>query len=323
MKKNFIFYFISLIVYIGPLTAQEGESGFKSITITKDANGNQKSQLDVSSSQPQNVIVRADIDENIPESGKQFSDRYALIIGNEDYQAFQTNLSEEANVTFAERDARLFMQYAIKTLGITQDNIIFGINVGHIEMERMLSKIKFVIQHSEGKAEVFIYYAGHGFPDLETKSAYIMPVDVSATDLKYALSLKDIYTNLTEYPCNRVTVFLDACFSGGGRDLGLLAARAVKVKPKEETIQGNLVVFSASSEEQPALPYKEKQHGMFTYFLLKKIQESNGNVTYSDLYEYLNKNVPIKSVMINNLEQTPKLNVSPKVGDKWKTWTIN
>lgn len=322
MKRVIIFSLVSLIAYNQNLTGQEGESGFKSINITKDERGNQKSQLDVSSSQPKNVIILADIDENIPESVKTFPDRYALIIGNEDYKAFQTNLSSEANVAFAERDAKLFNQYAQKTLGVPSDNILFEVNVGHIEMVRMFEKLNLIIKHTQGQAEVYVYYAGHGFPDMDTKTPHLMPVDVSATDLQYAIKLKDIYASLTEYPSKRVTVFLDACFSGGGRDLGLLAVRAVKVKPKEESIIGNLIVFSASSEEQAALPYKEKQHGIFTYYLLKKIQETEGETTYQELYDYVNKNVAIKSVMINNLEQTPKLNISPSVGEKWKSWTI-
>ncbi len=39
-------------------------------------------------------------------------------------------------------------------------------------------------------------------------------------------------------------------------------------------IRGNMVVFSASSAEQSALPFANEKHGMFTYYLLKKFQES-------------------------------------------------
>ncbi len=59
----------------------------------------------------------------------------------------------------------------------------------------------------------------------------------------------------------------------GGGDAGLLAARSIKVRPKQNVVNGNLVVFSASSGEQSALPYENEQHGMFTFYLLKKIKE--------------------------------------------------
>ena len=59
---------------------------------------------------------------------------------------------------------------------------------------------------------------------------------------------------------------------------------------------------------------------MFTYFLLKKFQESKGNVTLGELSEYLNQNVPIKSLRINQKEQDPKVNTSTKVVNDWRNW---
>ena len=58
-----------------------------------------------------------------------------------------------------------------------------------------------------------------------------------------AIKLEDIYKKLAESGAGRVTVFLDACFSGGARDAGLIAARSVKVKAKENLVTGNVVVL--------------------------------------------------------------------------------
>ena len=52
--------------------------------------------------------------------------------------------------------------------------------------------------------------------------------------------------------------------TGGSRNLGLLASRGIKIKPKEESLSGNMVVFSASQEDQSALPYHDEKHGVFT-----------------------------------------------------------
>ena len=89
-------------------------------------------------------------------------------------------------------------------------------------------------------------------------------------NVKSGISLKKLYSELNKYPTKRTTVFLDACFSGGARNMPLLAARGVRINPKEETISGNIVVFSATSEKQSALSFDREKHGMFTYFLLKK-----------------------------------------------------
>ena len=111
---------------------------------------------------------------------------------------------------------------------------------------------------------------------------------------------------------------MDACFSGGSRGQGLLASRGVKVKPKDELLAGNIVVFTSSSGEQSSLPFKDKQHGMFTYYLLKKLQETSGSVSYAELYDYVKKEVDLNCVKINNKEQTPTLLISNDLGDKWR-----
>ncbi|MCK4360635.1 MAG: hypothetical protein KAV70_02735, partial [Bacteroidales bacterium] len=79
---------------------------------------------------------------------------------------------------------------------------------------------------------------------------------------------------------------------------------------------------SASSGDQSSLPYKEKQHGMFTYFLLKKLQSTRANLTYKELSDYISEQVGIKSALINNKEQIPQTNVSPEAQSKWKEWRM-
>lgn len=251
------------------------------------------------------------------------NNRYALIVGNEDYSSHQKSLRTESNVDFAIKDAEMFHKYARHYLGIPEENIILLKNAKAIEMHRAINKINMITGITKGKAEVFFYYAGHGFPDEQTKDPYLMPVDVSGADLEFALPLKEIYDKFTEYPTQKVTVFLDACFSGGARNQGLVAARGVKVVPKTNIISGNMVVFTASSDDQSSLPYHEKGHGIFTYFLLKKIQETQGYVSYRELSDYLKEQVAIKSVMINNKKQIPETNISVDLQDTWHSMYLN
>ncbi len=189
-------------------------------------------------------------------------------------------------------------------------------------MNREIEKLSRLAFYSNGKAELIFYYAGHGFPDEKTKESYIMPVDISGSDVTSGIKLSYLYKKLTENPVKSATVFLVACFSGGGRNQGLLAARGVRIQPKENLVQGNLVVFSASTGEQSSLPYKEKQHGMFTYFLLKKLQESKGNVTYDELSNYIKTEVQLNSVKINSKDQNPQTLTSPSLSDEWKMWNL-
>lgn len=260
---------------------------------------------------------KSDIDSNIPQTGNKYPLRFALIFGNEDYSSHQVDLSSEINVDFARNDASAFKEYAINTLGIPEKNVIFLLDATTGQMNQGISKMNLILKNTQGNAEVFVYYAGHGLPDEQTKEAYLMPVDVSGKNASEGIKLKDMYTKLTEYPSKRITVFIDACFSGGARNQGLLAARGVKVKAKEEVLDANLIVFTASSGEQSSLPFKEQNHGIFTYFLLKKLQESGGNVSYEELSKYLKENVSLQSVLVNDKEQSPQINISNSVANEW------
>ena len=265
----------------------------------------------------------SDVDKNIPVVSDKKPYLFALIIGNEDYSSFQNGLGSEVNVAYAANDARIFKEYAAKTLGVPEENTILLLNARAIEMNRAITKMNLFAKNSNGKAEFYIYYAGHGFPDEVSKEPYLMPVDVSGSDLQFAVKLNDLYRKMTEYPTQKVTIFLDACFSGGGRNQGLVAARGVKIKPREEALSGNLVVFTSSSEDQSSLAYKEEQHGMFTYFLLKKLQETKGKITYKALADYLTEQVGLNSIRVNEKEQNPQINISPDVQNVWELWKFS
>ncbi|MDB2443119.1 caspase family protein, partial [Flavobacteriales bacterium] len=257
------------------------------------------------------------VDKNIPKNPK-VKNRFALIIGNEDYTSYQSGLSTEQNVDYAVNDARVFKDYAINTLGIRKENLFHLSNATAGKMSSEIERITKLVKLKGEDAELIFYYAGHGFPDEETKIPYLIPVDVTVSDLSRAIKLSDIYHKFEETNAKRVTVFLDACFTGGSRNLGLLASRGVKIRPKQEEMNGNLIVFSASSEEQSALPFHREKHGIFTYHLLKKIQESQGNISYSDLFDYLQEMVQETSLRYNSKEQEPKVNTSPHIVNIWR-----
>jgi uncharacterized caspase-like protein len=167
-----------------------------------------------------------------------------------------------------------------------------------------------------------VYYAGHGLPLESTKVPFLIPVDVSGADPSMGISLPEMYSRLGQFPSKRVVVFLDACFSGGSRGTQLLAMRGVRIKAEDAQVAGNLMVFSASSGEESALPWAEKQHGFFTYHLLKKLQETQGNVTYQSLAEYLRKEVRLQALKVSGKDQNPQLLVSPDLSLEWNQWTV-
>lgn len=269
------------------------------------------------------TTIASDVDINIPKVEKEYPYRFALIIGNEDYKSHQREMGNEINVDFARNDALTFQKYCTNVLGIPEKNVTLLLDATSASIWQAVDKISKLIKVNNGKAEVFFYYAGHGLPHEATKEPYLIPVDVSGGNLTYAIKLNEVYSKLTESPSQKVIVFLDACFSGGARNQTLLAARGVKVKPKHDALSGNIVVFAASTDEQSSLPYKEKQHGLFTYYLLKKLQESKGNVTLSELSDYIQENVNLNSILVNNKEQSPQILFSINIEGKWSSWTLH
>ena len=264
------------------------------------------------------IIGQSDVDVNIPITDIENKKTFALVIGNEDYSSFQMDLNTSTNVDFATVDAKTYKKYLTNTLGVPDENITLLINATAGQMRQSIAKLSAIAEAYEGEVQLIFYYAGHGLPKEDTEEPYLIPVDVSSSNLDYALKLEDVFNKLTEHKSERVTVFLDACFSGGARNQGLVAARGVRIKPKSPFVMGNLIVFSASSEDQAAHPYKEKAHGIFTYYLLKGLQISNGEMSYGELEDFIRTNVMRKSVLVNNKVQSPEVKVSPVFEYSWQ-----
>lgn len=255
------------------------------------------------------------VDENIPTSNKQNTNTFAVIIANENYQSV-------APVPFALNDGNIFREYCLKTLGIPEKQIKYIPNATG-------NQIKAQINWLQTLAEVFtdphiiFYYAGHGIPDESSRTAYLLPVDGIGTDVSTGYKLDDLYAVLGKMPAENVTVFMDACFSGSKREEGMLAsARGVAIKAKSGMPQGNMVVFSAAQSDETAYPNNEEKHGMFTYFLLKKLQDTKGDVTLHELGEYITKNVSQQSILLNGKSQTPCVTPSASLDASWREWKL-
>jgi uncharacterized caspase-like protein len=174
----------------------------------------------------------------------------------------------------------------------------------------------------KGEASVIIYYAGHGIPDESNRTSYLLPIDGYGNDVSSGYSLDKLYKELGSKPAKSVLVLLDACFSGSSRDGSMLAsARGVAIKAKQNSPKGNMIVLSASLNDETAYPYKEKGHGLFTYYLLKKIQETKGDVSFGELADYVTTEVKKQSIVINGKMQTPLASPSNDATE-WRNWKL-
>lgn len=288
---------------------------FRRISIELTIHGAFDKELAALDPPPESQIENnpSEIDTNIPVSEKKNPDSFALIIANENYN------EPLPSVPFALNDGETFKTYCRNILGIPDRQIKLVKNATLNSMQEGVDWLLGVMKSWNGKAKIIVYYAGHGTPDAETNSAYLVPVDANPTRRNQLFGLKRLYSMLGKIPCQSVTYFWDACFSGTRRNGQMLVedTRAIVVRPKEETLKGNSVVFSAADGYQTAHPFKEQKHGLFTYFLLKYLKESKGESTYGELFDQIKKDVS-KEARLNSKEQTPTINTSGALINGWK-----
>ena len=261
------------------------------------------------------VALTSKVDQNIPMNNKKNTNTFAVIIANENYQSV-------APVPFALNDGNIFREYCLKTLGVPEKQIKYVPNATGNQIKAQVNWLQNICEVFED-AQIIFYYAGHGIPDESSRTAYLLPVDGLGTDVTTGYKLDDLYSALGNIPANNVTVFMDACFSGSKREQGMLAsARGVAIKAKSGMPQGNMVVFSAAQGDETAYPNNEEKHGMFTYFLLKKLQETKGDVTLHELGEYIKTNVSQQSILLNGKSQTPCVTPSASLDASWREWKL-
>ena len=88
-------------------------------------------------------------------------------------------------------------------------------------------------------------------------------------------------------------------------------ARPIIILPKEQDIPDNVNVLSAASGSQISGAIKEKEHGLFTYYLLRGLSgdaDTNKDkvVKLKELSDYVSKNVK-EQAALNGREQFPQL----------------
>ena len=261
-------------------------------------------------------VGESTVDVNVPKNKGSNPNVFALIIANENYK----NENVE-NVPFALNDGKSFKRYCEDVLCIDPQNIVTTFNATKGEMIAAVDRIK-DLEASFDNIKLLVYYSGHGLPDPGSQEAYLVPVDASPRNMSTSYKLSDFYQELSAHNPASVTVFLDACFSGAKKDGQVIdrEARGLIITPVDETPAGNMVIFAACSGNETAYPFNNEKHGMFTFFLLKKLQEDKGKTKYKDLADYIVNNVLRTSVRYYT-KQNPSIR-STLPESEWGNWKL-
>lgn len=256
------------------------------------------------------VVSEINVDD-IPLKTKNFErkEAFALVIGISKYR-------DEIipPVKYASRDAEVIAKYLENVGGIPRSNIklLTDASVTKSDLEAYIGD--WLARRVNKDSVVFVYYAGHGAPDIESKEAYIVPYEGHPDFPSKLYSLKKMYESLNNLPAREVIVMLDSCFSGaGGRSITKSGARPLVISIENPVLaSGKINILAASTGSQISSDYDSAKHGLFTYFLLRGMRgeadkNGNGMIELGELYDYVKTNVSEKASLELNRDQTPVL----------------
>ena len=262
-------------------------------------------------------IINVDVAPNL---GKRARNAVAVVIGNRNYR-----IRGVPSVDYAERDARIFKSYLTRTLGLSESDVMYFTDASFTDFNEIFGtqseyRGKLYSRVKSG-TKVYVFYSGHGAPDVEEGTGYFVPSDSDPSKIKltgYPVGL--MKRNLAKLPTDDITVVIDACFSGQS-DKGDFLIKGISpamLKLKDPEVIRGVSVFSAATKNQVSSWYNDARHGVFTYYFLAGMQgladkDGDRKVTYGEMDEYLQENIPGKVIEISSGQRDQKPTF---IGDK-------
>lgn len=246
----------------------------------------------------------------------------AVVIGNSDYGG------TIPDVPYAVRDADAIRNFLTKRLCYRPGNIISLENATLGNFYKTFGRAdtpegKLWNWVRKGRSNVFIYYSGHGAPDIRTGDGFMVPVDGDPDIPALGFSLATLIANLKALkservgPDRHVTLVLDACFSGKeGTGKPLIKGSFSGWKPKRLETGDEILQFSAAGADQIARWDEVKKHGLFTRVFVDAVSgaadkdgfgNGDGVVAPDELTGYIRDEVGYHARRRYSDDQTPEL----------------
>jgi hypothetical protein len=234
-------------------------------------------------------------------------DAVAVIIGIADYK----NLPR---ADYANDDARVFYDYAIRALGVKPENIRLLVDADADQAEIYRAFKTWLPSRVRSTTDVYVFYSGHGLPTADGQGSYVLPqrADRDFMD-KTAITQAEINTAIQAAKPRSVIMFLDACYSGQARtgETLLASARPVALKVERQLFPDSFTVISASQADQISSSSPDLKHGIFSYYLMRGMEgdadaNRDGKITSGEMHTYLMEQVTRQAGMMNR-QQVPQL----------------
>jgi len=206
--------------------------------------------------------------------------KYVLSYGIEEY----TNIS---GLVYACDDAKSFADLMYRSV------VVLRTNEG--ATKEAISNDAFGIVGSIDEDDIFVFYfAGHGV--VISNESYLIPYDGDTNDVSTLIGSDEMGEWFSSLRTRKAVFIFDHCYSGGF----VLSL-------------GRFCAMSASGVSEESYEFDSPvSHGIFTYFLLKGMEEQkadmdmDGEVSISELYRYVYPNVTNFTLMNVGKLQSPQ-----------------
>ncbi|SEM20695.1 Caspase domain-containing protein [Bosea lupini] len=252
------------------------------------------------------------------------ADSIAVVIGNKEYRRTST-------VDFAHNDAEAIKAYLTGTLGFREQNVFLVKDATLGELTQMFGSeanptgSQLWRSAVAGRSNVFVYYSGHGVPDLGSRQPFLLPHDGNPNVVESGYALQTLYRNLELVrqkigTQRQLIVMIDACFTGETGRIGesLLAVSAPGFTPAKPRAGDGIVKLVATSGTTPANWDQSQKLGLFTSRFLMGAAglarpagaPESGPLAWSDLQRYLKDSVEAAARRDSGREQAPEIDLA-------------
>ena len=251
------------------------------------------------------------------------AEKWALLVGINDYQG------DISPLRYCETDVAAFRQSLVEVAGFAPDKIY--LMTSRMSGQKEPTNVN-VIKHLSllsGRIkpdDTFIFYfAGHGIS--KDGYSFLLATNSDSTTVDTlkisAVPLNQVSQILSRIKAKQLLTIIDACRndpeSGRGEKDNLLTdtfSRGFKIKRISDTSgepKISATLYACNIGER-AYEWQEKEHGVFSYYLLEglrgKAVNSQGELVVTDLADYTQKKVVAWSEEYKGRKQTPWLDQS-------------
>ena len=130
---------------------------------------------------------------------------YAVLIGVENY------IQKDMNLKFPLRDLKSLKEVLISDYIFDHNNVITLSDPKRVELYEAFKSLRKKLTADDN---LLVFYAGHGYWDIDLEQGYWLPSDALSNDKSNWISNSEIIDLLKAIKCKHTLLIADACFSG-------------------------------------------------------------------------------------------------------------